>query len=139
MEDLAEIPRAQWARFISAGMDENEEVLREAPQSLRDLFAEPEPEWLDHAAFAPGVRAFQANVVNVFAAFVAGTLIDGFSTLISESFVQTGRIFDNGVARLRQNNRHQVEIFWPTGCNATATAGSCRSASGSSTRRSGIF
>ncbi len=115
VEDLAEIPRAQWARFISAGMDENEEVLREAPQSLRDLFAEPEPEWLDHAAFGPGVRAFQANVVNVFAAFVAGTLIDGFSTLISESFVQTGRIFDNGVARLRQNNRHQVEIFWPDG------------------------
>lgn len=46
---------------------------------------------------------------------MAGTLIDGFSTLISESFVQTGRIFDNGVARLRQNNRHQVEISWPGG------------------------
>ena len=61
------------------------------------------------------IRAFQVNLVNIFAAFVAGTLIDGFSTLISESFVQTGRIFDNGVARLRQNNRHQVEIFWPGG------------------------
>ena len=53
--------------------------------------------------------------MNVFAAFVAGTLMDGFSTLISESFTQTGRIFDNGVRRLRQNNRHQVEIFWPGG------------------------
>ena len=42
-------------------------------------------------------------------------LIDGFSTLISKSFVQTGRIFDNGVWRLRQNNRHQMEIFWPGG------------------------
>ena len=42
-------------------------------------------------------------------------LIDGFSTLISKSFVQTGRIFDNGVWRLRQNNRHQLEIFWPGG------------------------
>ncbi|MCY4495855.1 MAG: DUF2236 domain-containing protein, partial [Rhodospirillaceae bacterium] len=36
VEDLAEIPRAQWARFIAAGMDQNEEVLGEAPQSLRD-------------------------------------------------------------------------------------------------------
>ena len=108
VEDLAELPRAQSARFISAGMDQDEDVLRQAPQSLRDLFAEPEPPWLDHAAFGPGARAFQANVINIFAAFVAGTLIDGFSTLISESL-------DNGVARLRQNNRHQVEIFWPDG------------------------
>ena len=38
-----------------------------------------------------------------------------FSTLISTSFVQTGRIFDDGVRRLRQNNRHQLEIFWPGG------------------------
>ncbi len=42
-------------------------------------------------------------------------LVDGFSTLISKSFVQTGRIFDNGVWRLKQNNRHQMEIFWPGG------------------------
>ena len=32
-----------------------------------------------------------------------------------ESFVQTGRIFDEGVRRLRQNNGHQMEIFWPGG------------------------
>lgn len=115
VKDLAELPRPMSARFIQAGMDQNEDVLRDAPQSLRDVFAEPEPPWLDHAAFIPGGRAFQANVFNIFAAFVAGTLIDGFSTLISESFVQTGRIFDNGVARLRQNNRHQVEILWPDG------------------------
>ena len=115
VKDLASVSRSQASRFIAAGMDQNEEILRDAPQSLRTVFAEPEPQWVDHAAFAPGIRAFHINLVNVLAAFVAGTLIDGFSTLISESFVQTGRIFDNGVARLRQNNRHQVEIFWPGG------------------------
>ena len=115
VKDLASVPREQSAWFIEAGMNQKEDILRDAPQSLRDVFAEPEPSWLDHEAFSPGVRAFQANVVNIFAAFVAGTLIDGFSTLISESFTQTGRIFDNGVKRLRQNNRHQVEIFWPGG------------------------
>ena len=113
--DLALVPREQSARFIEAGMNQKEDILRDAPQSLREVFAEPEPSWLDHEAFRPGVHAFQANVVNIFAAFVAGTLIDGFSTLISESFTQTGRIFDDGVRRLRQNNRHQVEIFWPGG------------------------
>ena len=115
VKDLATLPRALSARLIEAGMNRDEAALREAPQSLRDVFAEPEPPWLDHKAFAPGVRAFHDNVVQILAAFVAGTLIDGFSTLISESFVQTGRIFDNGVRRLRQNNRHQVEIFWPGG------------------------
>ena len=115
VKDLASVPRSHASRFIAAGMDQDEEILRDAPQSLRNVFDEPEPPWLDHSAFVPGIRAFQANVTKVFAAFVAGTLIDGFSTLISESFVQTGRIFDNGVMRLRQNNRHQVEIFWPGG------------------------
>ena len=115
ISDLASLPRAQATRFIEAGMERSEDILRDAPQSLRDIFAEPEPPWLDPAAFRPGIRAFQSNVVNIFAGFVAGTLIDGFSTLISESFVQTGRIFDDGVKRLRQNNRHQVEIFWPDG------------------------
>ena len=113
--DLATLPRTRSALFIEAGMNQDEDILRDAPESLRNVFAEPAPPWLDHNAFDPGVRAFHRNVVEIFAAFVAGTLIDGFSTLISESFVQTGRIFDNGVRRLRQNNRHQLEIFWPGG------------------------
>ena len=85
---------------------------------LRDFFIDapqPDPEWLDHDAFGPGVQAFQRNSVAVLSAFVTGVLIDGFATLISKSFVQTGRIFDNGVWRLKQNNRHQMEIFWPGG------------------------
>ena len=35
-------------------MDQNEHILRDAPQSLRNIFAEPEPPWLDHEAFEPG-------------------------------------------------------------------------------------
>ncbi|MCE2457222.1 MAG: DUF2236 domain-containing protein [Dehalococcoidia bacterium] len=81
----------------------------------RSCCATSYPEWLDHSAFAPGVRAFQRNSVAVLSAFVTGVLIDGFATLISKSFVETGRIFDDGVWRLKQNNRHQMEIFWPGG------------------------
>ena len=118
LEELADLSQEQVHHFIEAGMQENEARLKEAPQALRDFFInapQPEPDWLNQAAFHPGIIAFQRNAANILAAFVAGTLLIGFSTLISKSFVETGRIFDNGVHRLRQNNRHMLEIFFPGG------------------------
>ena len=118
IDELAAVPRDQASRFIEAGMEQDKEAIRGAPQALRDFFVHappPDPPWLDHAAFAPGVRAFHANVGSILAAFVTGVLIDGFCTLISSSFIRTGRVMDRGVRRLRQNNRHMVEIFFPGG------------------------
>ena len=118
VEELSSLPQSQVDRFLRAGMNEDGDGMRNAPKLLRDFFVDappPEPDWLDHSAFGPGIRAFQRNSITVLPAFVTGVLIDGFSTLISKSFVQTGRIFDNGVWRLKQNNRHQLEIFWPGG------------------------
>lgn len=118
VEELAPLPQEEVHKLLRAGMDEDREGMRNAPKLLRDFFLDappPDPDWLDHGAFAPGIRAFQKNSVQVLAAFVTAVLIDGFSTLISKSFVQTGRIFDNGVWRLKQNNRQQIEIFWPGG------------------------
>ena len=115
VEELAPLPQDQVHNFIQAGM--HGEDMSHAPALLRAFFdtPPPDPAWLDQDAFLPGVYAFQRNSVPVLSAFVTGTLIDGFSTLIAKSFVQTGRIFDNGVWRLKQNNRHQMEIFWPGG------------------------
>lgn len=118
LEEMASLSADDVHRFISAGMQEDEAGLREAPQALRDFFItapQPVPDWLDQGAFYPGIIAFQRNAANILAGFVAGTLLVGFSTLISKSFTQTGRIFDNGVWRLRQNNRHMLEIFFPGG------------------------
>ncbi len=118
VEEMASLPQSQIHQFIHAGMEEDRDGLRNAPQLLRDFFVDapqPDPDWLDRDAFGPGVRAFQRHSVLVLSAFVTGVLIDGFSTLISKSFVQTGRIFDNGVWRLKRNNRHQMEIFFPGG------------------------
>ncbi len=118
LEELAPLDQAEVHRFIHAGMQEDQEGMKDAPQALRDFFtivAETEPDWLDYDDFGPGIRAFQRNSIPVLSAFVTGVLIDGFATLISTSFVQTGRIFDNGVWRLKQNNRHQMEIFFPGG------------------------
>ena len=102
-EEMAPLPRGLVHRFIQAGMEEDRDGLRNAPQWLRDFFIDapqPDPDWLDRDAFGPGIRAFQGNSATVLSAFVTGVLIDGFSTPISKSFAQTGRIFDNGVWRL---------------------------------------
>ena len=117
-EDLAEFGSRESMRLIEAAMNrEGDEALRDAPASLRRFFTEAEtpPEWLDFPAFAPGVRMFHRNSQVVLAAFVAGVLIEGFTTNIAKSFFITGRVRDQGVRRLGQNNRHMMEIFLPGG------------------------
>ena len=62
--DLNEFDAADQSRLIEAAMNnDGEDALRDAPASLRALFkdAETPPEWLDYAAFAPGVRMFHRN------------------------------------------------------------------------------
>ena len=116
--DLAELGTTESRRLIEAAMQqEDKEALRDAPASLREFFrdAETPPEWLDYAAFAPSVRMFHRNSPLILAAFVAGVLIEGFTTNIAKSFHINGRVRDQGVRRLGQNNRHMMEIFLPNG------------------------
>ena len=118
VEDLADLGTRESRRLIEAAMQqEGEEALRNAPASLREFFrdAESPPEWLDYEAFAPSVRMFHRNSSLILAAFVAGVLIEGFTTNIAKSFHITGRVRDQGVRRLGQNNRHMMEIFLPNG------------------------
>ena len=116
MEELSSLSPAVLHHFIWAGIEQQDEVLRKAPQSLRDFFEsldEPPP-WLDYDAFRPGVRAFHANVDLMLTAFVTGVLVEGFSTLIAKSFSITGRVASTK-RRLQQNNRHMMDIFFPRG------------------------
>ena len=116
--DLDAFSASESERFIQAAMnEEGEEALSDAPDSLRRFFREAEtlPEWLDYSTFAPSVRMFYRNSQIVLAAFVAGVLIEGFTTNIAKSFFITGRVRDQGVRRLGQNNRHMMEIFLPGG------------------------
>ena len=116
--DLAEFSASESERLIQAAMnEEGEKALKDAPDSLRRFFKEAEtpPEWLDYSAFAPSVRMFYRNSQIILAAFVAGVLIEGFTTNIAKSFFITGRVRDQGVRRLGQNNRHMMEIFLPGG------------------------
>ena len=116
MEELSSLSPAVLHHFIYAGIEQRDEALRKAPRMLRDFFEaldEPPP-WVDFEAFRPGVRAFHANVDLMLVAFVTGVLVEGFSTLIAKSFNMTGRVAQTP-RRLRQNNRHLMDIFFPGG------------------------
>ena len=115
-EEFAPVPQADLTQFIHAGMEQDVEAMRAAPKVLRDFFIDyppPDPPWLDYEDFAPGIRAFHRDSGLILSGFAAGVLVDGFGTLIAKSFVLTGRVFDTGVRRLRQNNRHFLEVFFP--------------------------
>ena len=119
-EELADIPPADLHRFIRAGVEQDDEVaLRAAPQALRDFFDNlGVPDWVDFEAFVPGQRAFFNNMSNMLVAYAVGSAVEGFSTLVSKSFAMTGRVTGLGPGaerRLRQNNRHMVETYFPNG------------------------
>ena len=115
MEELSSMQPQDLHRFIEAGIERQDDVLRKAPRSLRNFFAQlEEPEWLDYDAFRPGIRVFHRNADLMLVAFVAGVLVEGFSTLIAKSFNMTGRVAFTK-RRLQQNNRQLMEIFYPGG------------------------
>ncbi len=116
MAELSQFGHAELREHIQAGMDQDEDALKKAPAIVREFFdGVTEPEWLDKSKFAPGIRMFHRNSKVILASFVAGVLIEGFMTNISKSFFTTGRVRDQGVRRLQQNNRHLVESFIPGG------------------------
>ena len=117
MDELWRLYPRSYYELIQACMDEYEDGLRNAPPLLREFFErlETPPSWVDQSAFHPGVRMFHRNSNLILAAFVGGTLVEGFTTNIAKSFFITGRVRDRGVRRLRQNNRHLIEIFMPGG------------------------
>ena len=117
IEELATIEPAVAMGYVGAAMDKDEDGLVNAPQVLRDFFDDIEspPDWADFDSYMPGVKMFHRNSQLILAAFVGAVLIEGFATNISKSFFITGRLIDNGVKRLKQNNRHMVEIFMPGG------------------------
>ena len=117
-EDLAELgSRKSWQLIQAAMESQDDAALRDAPASMQEFFkhAETPPEWLDYSALTPAVRMFHRNSGVILAAFVAGVLIEGFTTNIAKSFFITGRVRDQGTRRLGQNNRHMMEIFLPGG------------------------
>ena len=116
-EDLSTLPPREAYELIQACMDNDQDALRDASPTVRAFFENLDnpPDWVDYSEFLPGIRMFHRNSKLILGAFVGGTLVEGFSTNISKSFFITGRLRDQGVRRLKQNNRHMIEIFMPDG------------------------
>ena len=115
MEELSDMPPGDLHRFIRAGIEGKDHILKAAPEPLRNFFKDlEEPSWLDYEALRPGSRAFHKNVDLMLVAFVTGVLVEGFSTLIAKSLNITGRV-GSTTRRLQQNNRHMMDIFFPGG------------------------
>ena len=118
IEGLATLGQEETGWLIKALMEQRHDIPRDVPKPLQDFFEQVEsstPSWFDPDAVIPGCRAFHANSDLFIGAFVSAVLIEGFATLISKSFFMTGRVSSFGVRRLKQNNRHLLEIFLPGG------------------------
>jgi hypothetical protein len=118
MVQLEEVPLRESDRFVRAAIeDPDDPALKDAPAAVHAFIEELEtvPDWVDYGEFAGGVRAFHRDSAACLAAMLGGVLVEGFSTTIAKSFFITGRLRDQGVRRLRQNNRHMIELFVPGG------------------------
>ena len=117
IEALSALPRAQGYRYIEAGMNQDRAALDAAPRAVQEFFdtLDQPPDWHNPDGFAPGIRSFHRSSDLIMQALVGGSLIEGFSSNIARSFDITGRLRDQGVRRLEQNNRHMLEIFMPGG------------------------
>ncbi len=117
IRDLGELTRSEAIRLVAAGMTKDDAALVDAPESVRRFFGELKeiPPWFDPSICRPGFRMFHRHFDRFILAEAAGVLVEGFSTLISHSFLTTGRLTEQGIRRLRQNIRHVVEVFIPGG------------------------
>ena len=116
--DIDPLGEEETRRLIKLGMQGRDDTaLRSAPSSVREFFNfyADSPAWVDLPSLLPGCRMFHRNTPLVLAGMVGGVLVEGFSTNIAKSFFLTGRLRDQGIRRLKQNNRHMLEIFLPGG------------------------
>ena len=114
---LFSMPARERNRLVQGCMDRDEAIVGDAPGPVRTFFEKLDgvPEWFDPSLARAGISSFHANLDLLLQAFVAGVLIEGFTSYISKPFLITGRLREQGVQRLKQNNRHVMEIFLPGG------------------------
>ena len=107
MLSLADFDSATSHGLINAGMERDEEGMRDAPDALKEFFAEldrPPPFEFDPAMAAVGARAFYKHSDLFFVGLVMDSLVAGLSEGLSKGFYITGRTAGN-LRRVRQNTR----------------------------------
>ena len=117
MESMAKFDQARRSRLVEAGMNGDTEVLREAPQALKDLFdalESPPPFQFDPTRAMAGTRAFYRYSDMFFVGLVMSSLLTGLTEGMAKAFYITGRTAGN-LRRVRQNTRHIIEVTLPDG------------------------
>lgn len=115
--DLAELPADEARRFLRAGIELDEDALRQAPESMQELIREAAtlPAWYDREIAQRGCGAFLRNSDALLSAYIGGVMVEGFSTLLSKSYTATGYAPDDGVRWLKQELRQLLDTFLPRG------------------------
>ncbi len=117
VDDLAPLAPEEGHSILARALESSRATRSGMPESLREFVAQAEsvPEWFDTKRARRASRAFLRNSDIVLAALVGGSIVEGFSTLISKSFRIRGRLTSSGVRRLKQNGIQLVEQYLPGG------------------------
>lgn len=102
------------ARVLEGGPETSR---HDVPDSLLNSVQEAgkTPDWFDRRRARVASQAFLRNSDIVLAALVGGSIVEGFSTLISKSFRIRGRLVVAAIRRLKHNGMQLVEQYLPGG------------------------
>ncbi|MCY3705299.1 MAG: oxygenase MpaB family protein [Gammaproteobacteria bacterium] len=117
VRDLSDLDPGELHQTLAQALDNPHAPQTGAPDSLVEFvdYSTAVPDWFDADIARMASRAFLRNSDIVLAALVGGSIVEGFSTLISKSFRIRGRVTNSGVRRLKQNGMQLVEQYLPGG------------------------
>ncbi len=117
VHDLSSLDPEDLHKTLAHALENPDKPQAGAPESLLEFVehATTVPEWFDTQRARMASRAFLRNSDIVLASLVGGSIVEGFSTLISKSFRIRGRVTSSGVRRLKQNGLQLVEQYLPGG------------------------
>lgn len=117
VEDLSALAPGAVHSMLARALQASGPTPSEMPDSLAEFVAHASavPDWFDPEIARVASTAFLRNSDIVLAALVGGSIVEGFSTLISKSFRIRGRVLSAGVRRLKQNGMQLLEQYLPGG------------------------
>jgi len=117
IRDLGSLPPEEIHDTLAKVLEGPEMSGHGVPDSLLAFVEEAGriPEWFDRGRARVASQAFLRNSDIVLAALVGGSIVEGFSTLISKSFRIRGRLVVAAIRRLKHNGMQLVEQYLPGG------------------------
>ncbi|MCY3548764.1 MAG: oxygenase MpaB family protein [Gemmatimonadetes bacterium] len=117
IRDLGSLSPEEIHETLASVLERPDASGRDVPDSLLAFVREARtvPEWFDRGRARVASQAFLRNSDIVLAALVGGSIVEGFSTLISKSFRIRGRLVVAAIRRLKHNGMQLVEQYLPGG------------------------